>query len=79
MEPEEPDNSEDLKQGKKALTSYIKYTGIAFQMMGIIVGFAFIGYKLDKWLQHDKQWVTALSCVIGVCLSIYQTIRQLKT
>jgi hypothetical protein len=24
------------------------------------------------------QWVTAIACVFGVCLSIYQTIKQLK-
>ena len=78
-EPNEPDNLENSGKGKSAIANYAKYTGVAFQMMGIIVGFASIGYKLDQWMHNDKQWVTALSCVIGVCLSIYQTIRQLKT
>ena len=58
--------------------NYAKYTGIVFQMVAIIGLFAFIGYEIDKWLKHDTQWVTALCCVIGVCLSIFQTIRQLK-
>lgn len=67
-----------LAPEKKALNSYAKYTGVAFQMMAIIGGSAFIGYKVDEYYDHKTQWVTALACVLGVCLSIYQTIRQLK-
>ena len=70
---------EDLASGKKALGSYAKYTGVAFQMMAIIGVSAFIGYKIDQYYDHKTQWVTALACVLGVCLSIYQTIRQLKS
>lgn len=79
METEKPDHQgEDLEDEKKALTGYAKYTGVAFQMMGIIAVCAFIGYKIDEYYHHQTQWVTALSCVIGVVASIYQTIRQLK-
>ena len=67
-----------LAPEKKALAGYAKYTGVAFQMMAIIGASAFIGYKVDQYYDHRVQWVTALACVIGVCLSIYQTIRQLK-
>lgn len=52
--------------------------GIAFQMVALIGAFAFIGYEIDKNLKHDMQWVTALMCLVGVCLSIYLTIRQLS-
>jgi len=79
MAIEDPENQEDdLKDEKKAITSYAKYTGVAFQMMAIIGVCAFIGYQIDKYYNHQIQWVTALSCVVGVCASIYQTIRQLK-
>lgn len=73
------ENNEELESEKKALTGYAKYTGVAFQMMGIIAACAFIGYKLDQYYDHKTQWITALACVIGVCLSIYQTIRQLRS
>ena len=80
-QPNKPEitHTEDLASGKKALGSYAKYTGVAFQMMAIIGVSAFIGYKIDQYYDHKTQWVTALACVIGVCLSIYQTIRQLKS
>lgn len=80
MEPKEQnDAEEELKAGKKAIIGYAKYTGAAFQMIAIIGLFAFIGHKLDEWLEHDTKWVTALMGVIGVCFSIYQVIRQLKS
>jgi F0F1-type ATP synthase assembly protein I len=71
--PEEGFDSE-----KRALSGYAKYTGVAFQMMAIIAASAFIGYKIDEYYDHRTQWVTAITSVLGVCLSIYQTIRQLK-
>lgn len=76
--PNMDEKQDDHAPEKQALNSYAKYTGVAFQMMGIIGGSAFIGYKIDQWYDHKTQWVTALACVLGVCLSIYQTIRQLK-
>ncbi|MEJ7778291.1 MAG: AtpZ/AtpI family protein [Daejeonella sp.] len=71
-------DQEGLGDEKRALTGYAKYTGVAFQMMAIIAASAFIGYKIDEYYNHQTQWVTAITCVLGVCLSIYQTIRQLK-
>ena len=63
---------------EKESNNYLKYTGIAFQMIAIICVFAFLGNWADRYFQHSIQWVTALSCVLGVFLSIYQVIRQLK-
>ncbi|TXI15588.1 MAG: AtpZ/AtpI family protein [Pedobacter sp.] len=63
---------------EKEPSNYLKYTGLAFQMIGIICICAFLGHKADTHFQHSTQWITALSCIIGVCLSIYQVIRQLK-
>jgi len=79
-EEEKHENLPDrgLASEKKALNNYAKYTGVAFQMMAIIGAAAYIGYKVDEYYNHQTQWVTALSCVLGVCLSIYQTIRQLR-
>jgi len=69
----------EYKTEKQAINSYVKYTGVAFQMMAIIGLSAYIGYKTDQYYEHKTQWVTAIACVLGVFLSIYQTIRQLKS
>ncbi|WP_276359121.1 AtpZ/AtpI family protein [Daejeonella sp. H1SJ63] len=75
---ENSDRKDEARNENQPLKSYARYTGMAFQMMGIIAVFAFAGYKIDEWYGHKVQWVTALACVLGVCLSIYQIIRQLK-
>lgn len=72
------DKADGIEAEKQALNSYVKYTGVAFQMMAIIGLSAYIGYKTDQYYEHKTQWVTAIACVLGVFLSIYQTIRQLK-
>ncbi|HEX8377033.1 MAG TPA: AtpZ/AtpI family protein [Pedobacter sp.] len=77
-EDKESEFEESIDKGKKSLTGYAKYTGVAFQMMATICLSAFIGFKIDQYFHHEVQWATALCSVIGVCLSIYQTIRQLK-
>lgn len=67
-----------MKINKQESTNYLKYTGIAFQMIAIICVFAFLGNWADRYFKHATPWVTALGCVVGVCVSIYQVIRQLK-
>lgn len=76
---DEDQNNDDINEsGKQGLNNYAKYTGMAFQMMAIIGFSAFVGYKIDQFYEHQTQWVTAITCVFGVILSIYQTIKQLK-
>lgn len=78
QKPDERNRNEWPDPEKNGISAYSKYMGVAFQMMAIIAASAFIGYKIDEWYGHEVQWVTALSSVLGVCVSIYQIIRQLK-
>lgn len=77
--PENKPNSDDFNNSKgQGYANFAKYTGIAFQMMAIIGVSAYIGYEIDQYYDHKIQYATAIACVVGVFLSIYQTIRQLK-
>jgi predicted exporter len=62
----------------KPVNNYIKYTGIAFQMIAIIGVFSFAGYYIDQRSRHDVQWVTAILSLTGVLISLYLVIRSLK-
>ncbi|UEG54310.1 AtpZ/AtpI family protein [Mucilaginibacter daejeonensis] len=62
----------------KPVNNYIKYTGIAFQMIAIIGVFSFAGYYIDQKARHDVQWVTAILSLTGVLISLYLVIRSLK-
>lgn len=70
-------NEQDNNDANMA-SNYGKYTGIVFQMIVIIGIFAAIGYWLDKKLNHTTPWITAILSLLGVCLALYQTIRQLS-
>ena len=67
----------DLQKNKERLSSYIKYSGIAFQMIAIILIGVFGGMKIDKWLKTDKPVFTAVLSVLAVILAIYYSIKDL--
>jgi hypothetical protein len=58
--------------------NYLKFTGIAFQMIAIIGVFSFAGYKIDEAANHHVKWVTAALSLTGVFISLYIVIRSIK-
>lgn len=76
MTENERDNTGDVKKGAN---NYAKYMGLAIQMMVIIGGTTFIGYKIDKANAHNVQWVTAVFALAGVFISLYLVIRSVKS
>jgi F0F1-type ATP synthase assembly protein I len=60
----------------KGLNQYARYSGMAFQMMVIIVAGAFGGLKLDQWL-NTKPVFTVIFSISAVFLAIYYVTRDL--
>ena len=60
----------------KGLNQYARYSGMAFQMMVIIVAGAFGGLKLDQWL-NTKPVLTVIFSISAVFLAIYYVTRDL--
>ena len=65
-----------LDQKKRQLNAYARYSGMAFQMLAIILLGVFGGYKLDQWL-HTKPILTVLLSICSVILSVYYVTRDL--
>ena len=63
---------------KDKVKSYVQYSGLVFQMIGIIGVFAFAGYKLDQYQQTKTPLYTAILSLLGVMISLYTVIRSLK-
>ena len=63
-------------QNKRALSNYAKYSGMAFQMLAIILLGLFAGYKLDIWL-HTKPLLTIVLSLSSVVIAIYIVTRDL--
>jgi hypothetical protein len=69
---------ENEQKDKGDTNSYLKYTGIGFQMIAIIGIFAFGGYKIDQAAHHTTQWVTAMLSLAGVFIAMYTVYKSLK-
>lgn len=61
---------------KNPLSSYIKYSGMAFQMFAVIGLGVFGGFKIDKWLQFQIPIFTIILSFISVFFAIYYFIKD---
>jgi F0F1-type ATP synthase assembly protein I len=65
-----------FEQKKRSLNNYARYSGIAFQMLAIILLGVFGGFKLDGWL-NTKPLFTIILSIASVFLAIYSVTRDL--
>lgn len=66
------------KQLLNTANSYVKYSALAFQMVGIIGIFTFIGYKIDESRQSDTPLITGIFSLVGVMAALYTVFKGLK-
>lgn len=66
------------KKIKKPLNNYVKYSGISFKMLVIILLCLFLGKKIDEYLILEKPIFTLILSTFGVFLSIYFIIKDLS-
>lgn len=76
-DPAKPGRDGDLKKTTEKTTSFVQFSGIAFQMLGTIGLGVWVGIKLDQW-QHNARpvWTIVLS-LTAIGASLYLFIRQL--
>lgn len=60
----------------KSLKDYARYSGLAFQMLFIILAGVWGGLKLDAWL-NLKPLLTIVLTIISVVLAIYFAVKDL--
>lgn len=58
------------------LGRYAYFSGIGFQMVAVIGAFTYLGHWIDGARGADTPVWTAVLALVGVCLSIYTTIRM---
>jgi len=56
-------------------SGFLKYTGMATQMLGTILVFTYAGYKLDEWQQNKVPVWTLVLSLISIAASLYLLIR----
>lgn len=64
------------QQTKSKLTNYAKYTSIGLQMVVIIAGGVFGGFKLDDYLDWKFPLFTVIFSMLAVAIAIYLAIKD---
>ncbi|NJB71526.1 hypothetical protein GGR42_001988 [Saonia flava] len=70
--------SQQKPRKKNTLKNALVLTGIAFEMGAIIFLAANGGKWLDSYYGNEKRIFTAFATLIGVAISIWVVLRQLK-
>jgi len=63
-------------QENKGINNFAKYSGIAFQMIGIILITTWGGTKLDKLTGLETPVFTIVLSLLGVFAAIYTAIKD---
>ena len=67
---------EKWKETRRTTNNYMKYSSLAFQMLGTIVAFTYGGYKLDEWQQNRIPVWTLVLSLLSIAGSLYMFIRS---
>ena len=63
-----------VSSGKKS-AGFLRYSGMATQMLGTILIFTYAGYKLDEWQQNKIPVWTLILSLTSIAASLYLLIR----
>lgn len=61
---------------KKKPLNYLQYSGIAFQIIGIMLLGVFGGKKLDNYFQTSSPYFTLALSILAVFMSLYFIIKE---
>ncbi len=71
-----PSNKLDSEKKKRQLRETARYSGLAFQMIVIILLVLFAGMQADKYLENDFPGFTVFGAFLGVILSLYISLKD---
>ena len=69
-------NQKNQKENNSGLEKYAKYSGIAFQMIIIILLFVWAGVKLDEKYMNDGKLFTVILSLLGVLIGLYVVLKD---
>jgi F0F1-type ATP synthase assembly protein I len=59
---------------KNQATEYLKYSGLAFQMIAVILLSWWIGHKIDRWTETGTPIFTVIAILTGIIVSLVVVI-----
>ncbi|ARS36864.1 AtpZ/AtpI family protein [Pontibacter actiniarum] len=74
--PQKEEKPEQRRQ--ESIKPYVKYSGMAFQMIGALVLAAFAGRELDEYVGNRKPWFTIVLLLLAVVATMVLTIISIN-
>jgi len=68
----------DKPNKNKRVRQYAKYSGLPFQLFGLIAIFGYLGFKLDNYFQNQNQYLTASFILIAFVAFMYKLFVMLN-
>ena len=65
----------EKEEAGKATHNWMKYSGMAVQMIGILLAFVFAGKYLDEWLGTDP-WLILVMSLLGIGSALYVSLKD---
>lgn len=66
-------NSKDRDKRNNTIRSYAKYSGLAYQLVGLVVVSLFLGLKADKYFGNtDNNYITAILVLVVFFAYMYR-------
>jgi len=72
------ESSQEPSDKKKPINAYLKYSGLAFQLLASIGVFGWLGYKLDQFLSLKFPAFMLLFGLLAFAGMMYQVYRSLN-
>ncbi len=73
-----PEKTPSDKPKGDNIKPYLRYSGLAFQMIGAMVVAAYAGMKLDDHYQTQNPWFTIVFLLVAVVASMVLVILSLN-
>lgn len=62
---------------KRPIQDYIRYSGLAFQLIALLLVGMWLGGLADEALAFETPWFTLLGVLLGLGAGLYQLLRDL--
>lgn len=74
----QPEENKHQKREQDSIKPYLRYSGLAFQMIGAMVIAAYAGMKLDDYFKTENPWFTICLLLLAVVASMVLVIMSLN-
>jgi hypothetical protein len=66
-----------MSNDNNPLKNYVRYSSMAFQMMIIVLGGVYLGYKIDFWFHIHKHIFLIILSFFSCFLALFITFKDL--